>query len=881
MRKIFTLPLLLIIFNSALGQVSIPQNINATYSDGQIIIQWDPNPESNLHKYNIYRDTLSAPILLYDSVVNPSLDTFFIDTDITKEKTYYYRITAYDSTDDESGYSDGITVFYSFIPVINNINLWTSQYGNEYGDGDKGVFMQIQVSDPQGLSDIKSVTVTYPDETTYNLNDNGQNGDNNPNDGEYSYHDWSIYGSPLLGAYTFTVIDNSDNSITKTDTLDSFIDYPHNLYPRGNVVITSGTPTLSWDSVPGAASYSIWFGDKNGNHIWGPGNIDTNSIVYNFDASGPALVDGEYYIWHVNAYLNDASSNHNDVRFFYSSETDSPVVANPHIRSRHYGDDEGYEEYGLVLEIDVGDPQGLDDIQSVTVSSPEAEVYILYDDGHHSDWYENDGRFAHHFGGLTDSPPTGDYIYTITDNSSNTVIVTDNLSMVIDYPRNLSPAYNEVVTDSTPLFTWDSIDNINHYWIRVREYEGNTVWGWIDIYDTTITYNEDNNGSDLIDGGIYQWDISTGLDDAESWHHGVRFAYSSIPDIPILSNYDIDARQTIDYYNNEDYYYHFWIDVLDPQGLEEIDSVWIEFPDGSINLLYDDNTHCDGNAGDGRYQYCSGISSPVQTGIYTFYSKDKSGNLASKSDSIPVTLNCTNILSPANNSYINEPDFLIEWEKVTEATRYSISVYRHNWGDVWNYNIDSSITSINYSGENLIEGEIYSLYLHAYSLNNWSRTEIRFTYSEQGLITIDGIKDPVWDAATGHIHIDNSFLVDGNSEGDNDCSADVYLVYDSLFLYGFVEVTDDIMGDRNDWWWENDAFKMIFDTDPNTLASIQNANDRINIEFTARVDADDRRHGRNPCLFYRGETANGYIIEFAVSAQALINTSPDPDEQIT
>ncbi|HPQ21704.1 MAG TPA: FISUMP domain-containing protein, partial [Saprospiraceae bacterium] len=772
-------------------------------------------------------------------------------------------------------------------PIINSARVESSHWGNDDGSEDYGVIIEIQVNDPQGLTDIESVIVNYPNGQTHELYDNGQNGDSNPNDGWYSYHDWSFYGASPLGVYTFTVTDYSGNTVVQTDTLNNLLDFPRNLNPKRNAVVTTSTPTLSWDTVPDAVTYSVRVYDKYGNHIWESGDIGTNSVVYNFNATGSALVDGELYRWSLNANFDDAQSSYNnndDIKFFYSTDTDNPVAIFQQVCSRHYGDDLGNEEFGHTFDIEIGDPQGLDDIESVIVTSPENEVITLYDDGQHSDHYANDGHFAHHINGLIEAPPTGDYTFTITDLSGNSSTPTDNLSLVLDFPRHLSPGMNEVVNVPNPELKWDPVENADNYNVYVKNSDDSHVWGWYSTNDTSVVHNVDFSGSDLVDGEIYFLHVNIGKDDAESWHNELRFAYSTIIDFPIIDNYNLSI-----YNNNYNNAYNLlslcvWADILDPQGLSDIDSVWVVLPDESYVLLYDDGGHWDNNSNDGRYENCQERTS-FPNGDYLVNVVDYSGNKISKTITIDYQLDCPQVISFNSMAIIAEPDFNIDWEPVDSVVSYSVTVFDSNWQGVWSYTVDSSITSLNYnennSGQNLIEGKIYTLQVYAQD-NKYcrSQTQIKFAFANQGLIAIDGNKDSFWETATGHIYVGTENLVYGIIDDENDCSADVYLAYDSNFLYGLIEVTDDIMGDKYDWWWDNDAFKLIFDTDPFSLATEQNADDRFNIEYTARSDADDQRNGREPCLYKRTETVNGYAIEFAISKDALINTSPEPDEQI-
>ena len=86
-----------------------PTNLAATPGDGQVSLLWDANDESDLHKYNIYRDTSSPASTLVDSVVGAPPDTSCTDTGLSNSTTYYYRITAVDTAGNESGYSNEVS----------------------------------------------------------------------------------------------------------------------------------------------------------------------------------------------------------------------------------------------------------------------------------------------------------------------------------------------------------------------------------------------------------------------------------------------------------------------------------------------------------------------------------------------------------------------------------------------------------------------------------------------------------------------------------------------------------------------------------------------------------------------------------------------------
>jgi hypothetical protein len=98
------------VFTTAADPPAPPSGLQATAGVGRITLDWQPNPESDLHRYRLYRDT--API---DSAAGPAgrtpLDstaagtTTFIDSSATAGTTYYYRITAVTTDPVEGGFS--------------------------------------------------------------------------------------------------------------------------------------------------------------------------------------------------------------------------------------------------------------------------------------------------------------------------------------------------------------------------------------------------------------------------------------------------------------------------------------------------------------------------------------------------------------------------------------------------------------------------------------------------------------------------------------------------------------------------------------------------------------------------------------------------------
>lgn len=80
-----------------------PINLISTAQDTSVELEWDHIDESSVSGFNIYRDNVK---------INASLVTTknYIDTGLTSETEYTYSVTAVDSNNNESDYSDPINV---------------------------------------------------------------------------------------------------------------------------------------------------------------------------------------------------------------------------------------------------------------------------------------------------------------------------------------------------------------------------------------------------------------------------------------------------------------------------------------------------------------------------------------------------------------------------------------------------------------------------------------------------------------------------------------------------------------------------------------------------------------------------------------------------
>ncbi len=82
-----------------------PTGLNATGANGHVSLDWNDNSEIDLDGYNVYRSTVSSSgyAKLNGSLVD---DSDYTDNTVTNGTTYYYVVTAVDTSENESGYSN-------------------------------------------------------------------------------------------------------------------------------------------------------------------------------------------------------------------------------------------------------------------------------------------------------------------------------------------------------------------------------------------------------------------------------------------------------------------------------------------------------------------------------------------------------------------------------------------------------------------------------------------------------------------------------------------------------------------------------------------------------------------------------------------------------
>ncbi|MCP4614576.1 MAG: hypothetical protein GY845_38335 [Planctomycetes bacterium] len=106
-----------------------PSGLNTIPGTGEILLTWNPNTESDLTGYNVYRsETAGGP---YTKLTSPPITAAqYQDTGLTDLTTYYYVVTAMDTDVNESAYSDEVPGTPGLINITSPADASTVNSGS-------------------------------------------------------------------------------------------------------------------------------------------------------------------------------------------------------------------------------------------------------------------------------------------------------------------------------------------------------------------------------------------------------------------------------------------------------------------------------------------------------------------------------------------------------------------------------------------------------------------------------------------------------------------------------------------------------------------------------------------------------------------------------
>lgn len=83
---------------------SPPTGLTATIGDGVITLDWDDSAEADFMRYHVYRSLTSGSG--YQLLDDGAATSDYVDTTVSDRRTYYYVVTAIDTSNNESGFGE-------------------------------------------------------------------------------------------------------------------------------------------------------------------------------------------------------------------------------------------------------------------------------------------------------------------------------------------------------------------------------------------------------------------------------------------------------------------------------------------------------------------------------------------------------------------------------------------------------------------------------------------------------------------------------------------------------------------------------------------------------------------------------------------------------
>ncbi len=100
-----------------------PQNLSATRGDSFVDLKWQRNGELDFLRYRIYCDTIAHPSQKVDSTSANVTDTSCTVAGLINDKSYYFRVTAVDSSGLESAFSNEVSATPGTVGVEDDQKL--------------------------------------------------------------------------------------------------------------------------------------------------------------------------------------------------------------------------------------------------------------------------------------------------------------------------------------------------------------------------------------------------------------------------------------------------------------------------------------------------------------------------------------------------------------------------------------------------------------------------------------------------------------------------------------------------------------------------------------------------------------------------------------
>ncbi|MFC1514150.1 fibronectin type III domain-containing protein [candidate division KSB1 bacterium] len=263
--------------------------------NGEIVITWEANPESDVAGYNIYRTTGSDDINSYTNIADTT-GTSYKDIGLEYTTSYFYRITAYDITLNESEKSEAVTgIPLNTLPPDSPVNVAAV--------GRNLIFPEIEITwDKNTESDIAGYKIYRGDVSTFAVDASSLIDSVSVN----IFIDADV-GLDTLYYYKITAFDKGGiQSIPSIAQSDAALSPVSLISPLNNITV-SATPTFSWNSINHVFQYKVFIQTSTqGGEIWNK-TVDNSETTVVYDGS-TALESGRTYYWKVATITKDPLS---------------------------------------------------------------------------------------------------------------------------------------------------------------------------------------------------------------------------------------------------------------------------------------------------------------------------------------------------------------------------------------------------------------------------------------------------------------------------------------------------------------------------------------------------------------------------------------------
>ena len=257
---------------------SAPATLVANAGDGSVSLDWDDNSETDFDSYTVSRSTTSGSG--YVSIATGLTVSDYVDSSAANGTTYYYVVTAVDTSGNESGNS----AESSASPVAPNSAPTLSDFTGANGTEDLAYSGSVtsEASDPDAGDTLTFSKVSGPAWLTVS---GGGSLSGIPANGDVGANLWTLRVTDSGG-----LSDDASLQIT-IDAVIPPADPPSNPSIVDGATGVELTPSLTWGAASGADSYDIYFG------AIAPGDFKVNQTNVDYDPG--TLVANTTYYWRV------------------------------------------------------------------------------------------------------------------------------------------------------------------------------------------------------------------------------------------------------------------------------------------------------------------------------------------------------------------------------------------------------------------------------------------------------------------------------------------------------------------------------------------------------------------------------------------------------